>query len=219
MSPTSEDRRDVPEREVSGRDAAEAGETPGSAPGSAPDVTGLLVDWSRGDDEALERLMPLVVDELRHLARSHFRREPDGHTLQPTALVNEVYLRLTDQRQVQWDNRSQFFAFAATLMRRVLVDHAKARRTAKRGGHVRKVSLQEVIGLAEPEDVDLLALDDALSTLAEIDPRQSRIVELRFFAGLTHEEIAEVLEVSVSTVKREWRTARLWLYRECRRRG
>lgn len=210
MNTASEDRRDAPYR-----DASEAGV---SKSGKTPDVTGLLVDWSRGDKEALERLMPLVVDELRHLARSHFRREPEGHTLQPTALVNEVYLRLTDQRQVQWESRSQFFAFAATLMRRVLVDHAKARRTAKRGGDVRKVSLQDVIGLAEPEDVDLLALDDALSTLAEIDPRQSRIVELRFFAGLTHEEIAEVLEVSVSTVKREWRTARLWLYRECRRR-
>jgi RNA polymerase sigma-70 factor (ECF subfamily) len=186
--------------------------------GQPSEITGLLVDWSRGDTAALERLMPLVVDELRHLARSHFRREPDGHTLQPTALVNEVYLRLAGQRQVQWDNRSQFFAFAATLMRRVLVDHAKARRTAKRGGDIRKISLQDVIGLSEPEDVDLLALDDALSALAEIDPRQSRIVELRFFAGLTHEEIADVLGVSVSTVKREWRTARLWLYRQIRRR-
>jgi len=205
MTAAGEGRGDASDRNVSGA-------------AKTTDVTGLLVDWSRGDEEALERLMPLVVDELRHLARSHFRREPDGHTLQPTALVNEVYLRLTDQRQVQWDNRSQFFAFAATLMRRVLVDHAKARHTAKRGGKVRKVSLQDVIGLAEPEDVDLLALDDALSALAEIDPRQSRIVELRFFAGLTHEEIADVLSVSVSTVKREWRTARLWLYRECRRR-
>lgn len=205
MTAASEGRRGASDRNVSGGK-------------KTTDVTGLLVDWSRGDDQALERLMPLVVDELRHLARSHFRREPDGHTLQPTALVNEVYLRLTDQRQVQWDNRSQFFAFAATLMRRVLVDHAKARHTAKRGGNVRKVSLQDVIGLTEPQDVDLLALDDALSALAGIDPRQSRIVELRFFAGLTHEEIADVLHVSVSTVKREWRTARLWLYRECRRR-
>ncbi len=180
-------------------------------------VTDLLVEWSEGNVEALEQLMPLVFDELRKLARSHFQRESEGHTLQPTALVNEVYMKLIDQRKVQWENRSQFYAFAALLMRRILVDHAKGRRAAKRGGHVQKLSLDEALGVPEPVDLDVLALDDALSALAEIDPRQARVVELRYFAGLTLEEIAEVLGVSATTVKRDWRTARLWLYREMRR--
>lgn len=178
------------------------------------EITELLAEWSRGDADALAQLMPLVFDDLRQLARGHFRREPEGHTLQPTALVNEVYMKLVEQRRVQWDNRSQFFAFAAVLMRRILVDHAKARRTAKRGGDVQKLPLKEALAAAEtPWNVDVLALDEALDALTEIDPRQARVVELRFFAGLTHEEIADVLEVSLSTVKRDWRTARLWLYR------
>lgn len=181
------------------------------------EVTDLLVEWSEGNVEALEQLMPLVFDELRKLARSHFRHESEGHTLQPTALVHEVYMKLIDQRKVQWDNRSQFYAFAAMLMRRILVDHAKGRRAAKRGGHVQKLSLDEALGVPEPVDLDVLALDDALSALAEIDPRQAKVVELRFFAGLTLEEIGEVLDVSATTVKRDWRTARLWLYREIRR--
>lgn len=178
------------------------------------EVTALLADWSDGDSDALERLIPLVVDELRSLAGSLFRRESEAHTLQPTALVNEVYMRLADQRRVSWDNRSQFFAFAAILMRRVLVDHAKARKAAKRGGGALKVPLSEELALGEVVDLDILALDQALAALAEIDPRQARVVELRFFAGLSHEEIAELLDVSLSTVKRDWRTARLWLYRE-----
>ena len=183
------------------------------------EITALLGDWSDGDEEALARLMPLVFDELRQLARGHFRRESAGHTLQPTALVNEVYMRLVEQRQVQWDNRSQFFAFAAILMRRILVDHAKARRTAKRGGGVQKLPLNEALAAAElPADVDVLALDEALDALGELDARQARVVELRFFAGLTHEEIADVLDVSLSTVKRDWRTARLWLYHFITRR-
>lgn len=182
------------------------------------EVTDLLVEWSEGNVEALEELMPLVFDELRKLARSHFQRESEGHTLQPTALVHEVYMKLIDQRKVQWDNRSQFYAFAAMLMRRILVDHAKGRRAAKRGGHVQKLSLDEALGVPEPVDLDVLALDDALSALAEIDPRQAKVVELRFFAGLTLEEIGEVLDVSATTVKRDWRTAKLWLYREIRRR-
>lgn len=178
------------------------------------EITKLLAEWSYGDADALAQLMPLVFDELRQLARSQFRRESEGHTLQPTALVNEVYMRLVEQRRVQWDNRAQFFAFAAILMRRILVDHAKARRTAKRGGDVQKLPLKEALAAAEtPRQVDVLALDEALDALTEIDPRQARVVEMRFFAGLTHEEIADVLDVSLSTVKRDWRTARLWLYR------
>lgn len=178
------------------------------------EITALLNEWSHGDREALERLMPLVFDELRQLARSYFRHEPEGHTLQPTALVNEVYMRLVEQRKVEWDNRSQFFAFAALLMRRILVDHAKARRTSKRGGDVRKLPLMDAMAIGEEApDLDLLALDTALTDLAALDPRQARVVELRFFAGLTHEEIADMLAVSVTTVKRDWRVSRLWLYR------
>lgn len=184
---------------------------------SSGDVTALLVDWSRGDGEALERLMPLVFEELRRLARSHFRREPDGHTLQPTALVAEVYMRLADQRRVEWGNRGQFFAFASMLMRRILVDHAKGRLAAKRGAGARRLSLEHAEGLGTGPDLDLVALDEALTILSEVDPRQARVVEMRFFAGLRNEEIAEVLETSVSTVKREWQTARLFLYRELRR--
>jgi len=181
------------------------------------DITALLAEWSGGDREALERLMPLVFDELRQLARSQFRREPDGHTLQPTALVHEVYMRLVGQRKVEWQNRSQFFAFAALLMRRILVDHAKARITAKRGGGATVLPLKEALASAADDDgestsVELLALDQALAALAEVDPRQARVVELRFFAGLTHEEIAELLAVSVTTVKRDWKTARFFLY-------
>lgn len=177
------------------------------------EVTDLLIDWSRGDAEALRRLMPLVFDELRRLAQAHLRRERDEHTLQPTALVNEVYMRLVDQRRVEWDNRSQFFAFASTLMRRILVDYAKARGAAKRGAGARRVTLGEWIEAPAELDVDLLALDHALDELAELDRRQARIVEMRFFAGLSHEEIAEVLGTSRTTVKRGWRSARLWLYK------
>lgn len=184
---------------------------------SHPEITELLVEWSRGDVEALERLMPLVVDELRRLASSHFRRESAGHTLQPTALVNEVYMKLVDQRKVQWDNRAQFFAFSAVLMRRILVDHAKGRLADKRGGHVPKLSLDEALGVPQPMSLDLLALDDALQELARLDARQARIVELRFFAGLNHDEIGETLGISPTTVKREWRTAKLWLLQEIRR--
>lgn len=178
------------------------------------EVTALLTDWSDGDTDALERLIPLVIDELRRLAGGLFRRESEAHTLQPTALVNEVYMRLADQRRVSWDNRSQFFAFAALLMRRVLVDHAKARKAAKRGGGAAKIPLSEELAMGDVVDLDILALDQALEGLARIDRRQARVVEMRFFAGLSHEEIAELLDVSLSTVKRDWRTAKLWLYRE-----
>lgn len=162
--------------------------------------------------------MPLVFDELRQLARSHLRRERDGHTLQPTALVNELYLRLAGQEGMQWESRVQFFAFASGLMRGILVDHYRARQTAKRGGGTSMISLDEAIAVTERRDIDLLAVDDALTALASLDSRQCRIVELRFFGGLTLEEIAQALGLSVATVRREWAAARSWLAREIRRR-
>lgn len=184
------------------------------------EVTKLLQEWSQGDAAALEKLIPLVFEDLREIAGRLFRRESEAHTLQPTALVNEVYLRLIEQRKVRWQNREQFFAVAALLMRRILVDYAKRRQTAKRGSGAVKLPLDEAIGIAHlEEDLDLEALDEALSRLAEIDPRQSRIVELRFFVGLSHEEIAKLMNISVTTVKREWKTARLWLYRELTTKG
>lgn len=178
------------------------------------DVTKLLHDWSQGDAAALERLIPLVFEDLRLIAGRLFQREADSHTLQPTALVSEVYLRLMDQRKIHWQNREQFFGVAALMMRRILVDHAKGRQAAKRGSGMPKVPLDETIAAIETKDVDFVALDEALSRLAEIDPRQARIVELRFFMGLSNEEIADIVDISVTTVKREWRTARLWLRRE-----
>lgn len=178
------------------------------------DVTQLLQDWSHGDGEALDKLIPLVFEDLRRIAGRMFQRESDGHTLQPTALVNEVYFRLVDQKNVHWQNREQFFSVAALMMRRILVDYAKGRKAAKRGSNVPKVPLDEALQIPDLKDVDVADLDEALSRLAELDPRQGRIVELRFFMGLDNEEIAEVLGISPTTVKREWRTARLWLYRE-----
>ena len=178
------------------------------------DVTQLLQDWSHGDGAALDKLIPLVFDDLRKIAGRLFQRESDGHTLQPTALVNEVYFRLVDQRSVQWQNREQFFSVAALMMRRILVDHAKGRKAAKRGSNFPKVPLDEALNISDAQGVDMTDLDEALSRLAEIDPRQSRIVELRFFMGLDNEETAEVLGISPTTVKREWRTAKLWLIRE-----
>ena len=182
------------------------------------DVTKLLQDWSQGDASALEKLIPLVFEDLRQIAGRLFQRETDGHTLQPTALVSEVYLRLMDQRKIHWQNREQFFGVAALLMRRILVDYAKGRQAAKRGSGAPKVPLDETLAVPELQGVDFVALDEALSRLAEIDPRQGRIVEMRFFTGLSHEEIAEVLDISLTTVKREWRTARLWLFRELSRK-
>jgi RNA polymerase sigma factor (TIGR02999 family) len=181
------------------------------------EVTALLHEWGRGEEGAVERLMPLVVDELRKLARGHFRHEMPGHTLQPTALVNEVFLKLLDQRRVRWENRKQFFAFASLLMRRLLVDHAKGRHAAKRGGHAVRVPIEEMLSLPAAMPVDLELLDGALDALEAADGRQARIVQMRFFGGLTHEEIAEVEAISPTTVKREWRTARVFLYQAMRR--
>jgi RNA polymerase sigma factor (TIGR02999 family) len=177
-------------------------------------VTQLLVNWSNGDREALEHLAPLVYGELHRLASRYLRRERPGHTLQSTALVNEAYLRLIDQREVRWQNRAHFFGVAAQMIRRILVDHARNRQAHKRGAGAVKLSLDEAIATPEPKDLDLVALDDALEGLVKMDSQQARVVELRFFAGLSIEETAEVLGVSPATVKREWTTAKAWLYRE-----
>jgi RNA polymerase sigma factor (TIGR02999 family) len=177
------------------------------------EVTALLRDWSGGDRAALERLMPLVYQELRRLAASYLRVERPDHTLQPTALVHEAYLRLVDQRGVNWQNRAHFFGIAAQMMRRILVDHARRRQAAKRDATALRL---EANGGEAGRDPELLALDQALCGLESLDARQARIVELRFFGGLTVEETAEVAGVSPATVKREWRTARAWLAREIR---
>jgi len=186
-----------------------------SAVPSSAEITGLLRRWSRGDREALEQLLPVVYQELRRMAGRHLRRERAGHTLEPTALVHEVYLRLIDQREASWQNRAQFYGVAAQLMRRILVDHARARQADKRGGTATVLSLDEIGEPPGPRAVaDVLAIDDALDRLARRDADQARIVELRFFAGLTVEEVARLLERSERTIKREWRMARAWLFRD-----
>ena len=182
------------------------------------DVTELLQQWSSGRREALDKLLPQVYAELRRLAASYFRRERPHHTLQPTALVHEAFVKLVDQRAVRWQNRAHFFGIAAQLMRRILVDHARARDAAKRGAGEAPLSLEEWQLTAPGVDLEILALDEALTRLASMDPRQSRVVELRFFAGLTMDETAEVLHVSPATVGREWTLARAWLYAEIGRR-
>lgn len=184
---------------------------------SEADVTGLLAEWHDDNRQVEEQLFPLVYDELRKLARSHLRRERPDHTLQPTALVNEAYLRLVDQTRVKWRDRAHFFGIASRMMRRILVDHARARRAAKRGGGARKVTLQDHAQPADAADVDLLVLDEALTALTTLDPRGARVVELRYFGGLTIEETAEVMGTSPATVKREWTAARTWLFRELTR--
>jgi RNA polymerase sigma factor (TIGR02999 family) len=181
------------------------------------EVTDILREWSEGDSNAPDRLMPLVYDELRRLARRRLSGESDANTLQPTALVHEAYLRLVDQTRVSWQNRAHFYGVAASMMRRVLIDHARAHATEKRGGAAVRLSLDDVQAPLEQRASDLLALDEVLQRLAEIDERKSKIVELRFFGGLTEEEIATVLDISRRTVLREWKTARLWLYRELSR--
>lgn len=179
------------------------------------EVTQLLIDWNGGDQAAFEKLVPLVHAELRRVARRYMIGERAGHTLQATALVNEAYLRLVDQNRIRWQNRAHFFAISAQMMRRILVDHARKRRYAKRGGKdAIKVSLTEAGELTAERAADVTALDDALNLLAELDHQQSQVVELRFFGGLTNEETAEVLGVSHAMVKREWATAKAWLYRE-----
>jgi RNA polymerase sigma factor (TIGR02999 family) len=181
-------------------------------------LTQLLVDWQNGSQQALDLLVPLVYDELRAIARRHLSRESVDHPLQSTALVHETYMKLLGQRRVHWQNRAHFFAIAAQMMRRILVDHARRQHRDKRGGPAATLSLDEAIGQTQPDaDVDLLALDAALTALALIDPRGARIIELRFFSSLTIEETAQVLDISTGTVKRDWNAARAWLYREIRR--
>jgi RNA polymerase sigma factor (TIGR02999 family) len=188
---------------------------------SSSDVTQLLRRWSEGDAEALDRLLPLVYSELRRIAAKQLRRERQDHTLAPTALVHELYLQLVDQQRATWENRAHFFGLAATLMRRILVDHARARHARKRGGSATHLSLSDVVedDVGRGSDsaaMDVLAIDRGLARLATIDADQARIVELRFFAGLTVDEIAHVLRRSPRTVKHEWRLAKAWLYRELR---
>lgn len=177
-------------------------------------VTQLLIGWANGDKEALDALIPLVYDELRRQASRYLRHERAGHTLQTTALIHEAYVRLVDQRNVQWQNRAHFFGIAAQLMRRILVDHARTKKRAKRGGSDIKVSLTQANAITQSEDLDVVALDESLARLAEFDEQQSRIVELRYFSGLTIEETAQVLGISTATVKRDWNMARAWLHRE-----
>lgn len=185
------------------------------ADATRPNITPILLEWSAGDEEASARLMPFVYDELRELAARHLRMERPDHTLQATALVHEAYLRLVDENSVSLRNRAQFFGLAAQIMRRILVDHARRHRAEKRGGaSAQKLSLDEVREVSSGRSVDLIALDDALKDLAKFDERQSRIVELRFFGGLSVRELAELLQISETTIKREWTLAKAWLRRE-----
>lgn len=178
------------------------------------ELTQLLIDWSNGDQAALDKLMPLIDAELRRLAHRYMTRERAGHTLQTTALVNEAFLRLVNRKNLHWQNRAHFFGIAAQLMRTILVDHARSHASAKRGGGARKLELDEAMVVSQQKASEVIALDDALKQLALLDPQQSRIVELRFFGGLTVEEAAEVLKISPATIKREWSTAKAWLYHE-----
>jgi len=185
--------------------------------GASNQVTELLVRWRGGDKAALDALMPLVYSELRRIANRYLQGERSDHTLQSTALVHEAYVRMTNQQLPQWQNRAHFFAVAAQLMRQILVDHARNHRASKRGGDAYKLALEDAEEQFQPVDLDIVALDDALKTLAAMDSQQSRVVELKFFGGLSNEDTAEVLGVSTSTVKRDWTTARAWLFRELNR--
>jgi RNA polymerase sigma-70 factor (ECF subfamily) len=181
---------------------------------SPHELTQLLIDWGNGSQDALEQLFPLVYEELRRMAHRYMRRERSGHTLQTTAVVHEAYLRLIDQKHVQWQNRAHFFAIAAQMMRRILITHAQSHAYAKRGGGTLKVSLDEAAVLSRERAGELITLDEALTSLTAIDPRRSQVVELRFFGGLSNEEIAKVLKISPNTVTRDWNVAKAWLYRE-----
>ena len=181
---------------------------------SSHEVTQLLVDWGNGNKAAADKLMPLVYEELHRLAHQYMNRERPEHTLQTSALVNEAYLRLIDQKHVHWQNRSHFFGIAAQLMRKILVDYARSRQYQKRGGDARQVELDEAMIVSQERTADVIALDDALKGLAEFDARKSQIVELRFFGGLSIEETAEVLKVSPGTVMRDWTLAKAWLRKE-----
>jgi RNA polymerase sigma factor (TIGR02999 family) len=178
-----------------------------------------LIDWNRGNRQALDELLPLVYQELRRVAACYLQRERPGHTLQATALVHEAYIRLIDQTRVRWQNRAHFLGVAAQMIRRILVDHARAKMSAKRGGQALTLALDESVEAGSTRVADLVSLDDALNDLARVDPQQARIVELRYFTGLSIEETAEALSTSPATVKRDWALARAWLFRELGRRG
>ncbi len=186
---------------------------------SKKEITGLLQAWSQGDRSALERLIPLVYEELHRLAHRYMTRERSGHPLQTTALINEAYLRLVDMANVRWQNRGHFFSISAQIMRRILVDFARSRQYLKRGGKAQRVSLDAALAISGEGDVDLVALDDALNALAEVDPRKAKVVEMRFFGGMTVEETADVLRVSPDTVMRDWKMAKVWLLRELGQAG
>ena len=186
---------------------------------TSPNVTQLLVAWGKGDQHAFDALMPEVRKELHRLAAHYMAEEPPGHDLQPTALINEAYLRLVDWKNIQWADRAHFFAMAANMMRRVLVDYARSRDRLKRGGEAIQVSFTEAANVPIPQSADVLALDKALRELEKIDPRKSQIVEMRFFGGLSQEETSEALHVSVATVRRDWSLARAWLARELKKSG
>jgi RNA polymerase sigma factor (TIGR02999 family) len=177
------------------------------------DLTGLLLEWRHGDKAALETLTPLVYDELRRIAHRYVRREREGHTLQTTALVNEAFVRLAGADKIAWQNRTHFFAVTAQVMRHILIDHARRRHYTKHGGQVRQVALEDAAAMSRQRAAELVMLDEALAELAKLDPRKSRVVELRYFGGLSLEETAEVLEVSPMTVRRDWRAAKAWLYK------
>jgi RNA polymerase sigma factor (TIGR02999 family) len=180
------------------------------------DVTGLLHEWKQGDKHALDKLMPLVYDEMRRIAHRYMQKEHDGHTLQTTALINEAYVRLVGQQKIEWQNRSHFFAVTAQVMRHLLIDHARRQNFAKRGGGAERVALDDATMMSSERAVELIALDEALGELAQMDPRKSRVVELRYFGGLSLEETAEVLDISLMTVRRDWRAAKAWLFRRIR---
>ncbi|MFN2531679.1 MAG: sigma-70 family RNA polymerase sigma factor [Pyrinomonadaceae bacterium] len=184
------------------------------APATAHEITELLEEWSGGNQSALDKLYPMVYDDLRRLARRYMDRERAGHTLQTSALINEAYVRLVDQKHVHWQNRSHFFAISARIMRRILIDHARRNLYAKRGGGAQRISLDETATLVRDRASEFLALDEALKSLAEIDERRSQVVELRYFGGLDNQEIADVLKISENTVTRDWNMARAWLYQQ-----
>ena len=185
---------------------------------TADDLTGLLIEWGQGDKAALDRLTPLVYDEIRRIAHRYMQREREGQTLQTTALVNEAYLRLAGSATISWQNRAHFYAVTAQVMRRILIDHARRRRYVKHGGEAQRVSFDdaaiEAALMSQPRAAELLALDEALNELAKLDPRKSQVVELRYFGGLNIEETARVLDVSPMTVRRDWRAAKAWLYKK-----
>ena len=190
---------------------------------NADDLTGLLIEWGQGDKAALDRLTPLVYDEIRRIAHRYVQREREGETLQTTALVNEAYLRLAGSANITWQNRAHFYAVTAQVMRRILIDHARRRQYVKHGGETQRVAFEVAISevglMSQPRAAELLALDEALDELARLDPRKNRVVELRYFGGLSLEETAKVLEVSLMTVRRDWRAAKAWLFRRMRDEG